>query len=450
MRNLLVLLIFLISNFSIASNDITITGKILNKTKDKFIITGQNFTQEVEINQNGEFKATFELKYVGIYTLFYDNYDIKLYLTKGDNIIFNADENEFLKSLEFKGRLAIENNYLIKKQLTTSKNIISEEYLYKLNESDFLEKLKLWKLEILKLYNSTKFKDLYFKSHEIKNIAYTETYFLKIFSSFNKTEDGKSKLSNKFPMASFILDYQNTEDYCFSEAYTTITDSEYFIHIENLHRDNKQIPKLKIQIEEVKKIGNEVMKNGILGSLVNKISLSNPDFEYLYNELMQIIKDENWKNEVKEKYNTVKKLVKGSPSPTFNYENYNGSFTTLESLKGKYVFIDVWATWCGPCLMEVPNLEKLQDRFKDKNIAFVSISVDKKTDKHKWKKMIEEKKLGGIQLITDSERNSDFLKKYVVGSIPRFILLDTEGKIIDADAPRPSNPKLVEILNNLP
>jgi thiol-disulfide isomerase/thioredoxin len=68
-------------------------------------------------------------------------------------------------------------------------------------------------------------------------------------------------------------------------------------------------------------------------------------------------------------------LISGKPSPVFDYENHKGGKTSLESLKGSYVYVDVWATWCGPCRQEIPLL-KVEQQFEGKNIKFVSISVD--------------------------------------------------------------------------
>jgi len=451
MKKTIFILILFISNFSIASDKVTISGKITNCKLDKFMIQGEKFSNTILINKNGEFKSIIDIKYIGIYNIHYDNLNFKLYLSKDSNIIFDANENDFLNSLNFKGALSTENNYLIKKQLTTSKIIGSEEEFFKLNESDFLTKLNVWKTEVIKLYNTTKYKDFYFKTHEIKNIDYTESYFYIIFSLFHHTDDGKSTLSENYPKNKMVFnyDFNNTEDYLFSEIYLTMIDSEWYNHIQRLTQNSTESI-IKIKIEEVKKIKNIYLKNEIIENLISQIKPQNADLDYLHNELIKLINDENLSKEVTEKYNTVKKLLKGSPSPSFNYENYNSGSTSLESLRGKYIYIDVWATWCGPCLMEIPNLEKLQNTFKDKNISFVSISVDKKIDVSKWRKLIEEKNLGGIQLITDNERKSDFLKQYAVSSIPRFILIDKEGNIIDADAPRPSNPKLIEIFNNLP
>jgi thiol-disulfide isomerase/thioredoxin len=153
-----------------------------------------------------------------------------------------------------------------------------------------------------------------------------------------------------------------------------------------------------------------------------------------------------------------KAFPKGSPSPGFEgYENFKGGTTSLADLKGKYVYVDVWATWCGPCKVEIPHLKKLEEEFHDKDIAFVSMSIDD-DKRHKgswekaheaWKKMVAEKELSGIQIMAPKGWESDFVKAYKINGIPRFILIDPEGNIVDPNAQRPSNPKLKEMLETL-
>lgn len=139
------------------------------------------------------------------------------------------------------------------------------------------------------------------------------------------------------------------------------------------------------------------------------------------------------------------KIAKGQSSPAFKYLDINGKEVSLADLAGKYVYIDVWATWCGPCRGELPHLKKLEHQFKLRNIAFVSISCDQ--DKAAWEKMVKEEKLEGIQLHNGGDR--EFMQAYMIKGIPRFILLDREGKIIAAEMTRPSNPQTVETLNAL-
>ena len=143
------------------------------------------------------------------------------------------------------------------------------------------------------------------------------------------------------------------------------------------------------------------------------------------------------------------KKMEGIASPSFDYENHKGGKTKLEDLRGKYVYIDVWATWCGPCIAEIPHLKKVEEKYHGKNIEFVSISVDTEKDYEKWKKMVVSKELGGIQLFADKNWTSDFIKAFGINSIPRFILIGPDGKVIKADAARPSSASLTELLDSL-
>ncbi len=141
-------------------------------------------------------------------------------------------------------------------------------------------------------------------------------------------------------------------------------------------------------------------------------------------------------------------LPKGAKSPVFeNYENYAGGLTSLTDLKGKYVYVDVWATWCAPCKAEIPSLKKVETDYHDKNIEFVSVSVDELKDHPKWKDMVNDKSLGGVQLYADNSWKSQFVKDYFINGIPRFILIDPKGNVVTPDAPRPSDPKLRAMLD---
>jgi thiol-disulfide isomerase/thioredoxin len=141
-------------------------------------------------------------------------------------------------------------------------------------------------------------------------------------------------------------------------------------------------------------------------------------------------------------------LPKGAPSPTFDkYENHKGGTTSLSDLKGKYVYVDVWATWCGPCKREIPFLKEVEKKYHGKNIEFVSTSIDVAKDLNAWLEMVKEKELGGIQLFADNDWKSDFVTGYKIKGIPRFILIDPNGNIVNASAPRPSSEKLIELFN---
>jgi len=123
---------------------------------------------------------------------------------------------------------------------------------------------------------------------------------------------------------------------------------------------------------------------------------------------------------------------------------------TLEDILGQKfenIILYFTATWCGPCIKEFPSLKELVQEYTDKKIEFVSISIDHKKDYEKWRKMVSEKNIGGIQLYDSEGLNSSFMKAFNVGLIPRFIMLDKEGKIITSNAPRPSSDEVRDFID---
>ena len=150
----------------------------------------------------------------------------------------------------------------------------------------------------------------------------------------------------------------------------------------------------------------------------------------------------------KAKYFQQLKTVSGSAKNVraynFQYPDTKGKLVSLQSLKGKLVVVDLWATWCAPCKEEIPYLEKLQEEFKHEEVAFVSISFDAANAKQKWLDFVKQKDLKGLQLHAEGEK--DLWEFYSIGSIPRFLVIDQNGQLVSADAPRPSTPELKEMI----
>ena len=147
-------------------------------------------------------------------------------------------------------------------------------------------------------------------------------------------------------------------------------------------------------------------------------------------------------------YEKVIQDMDGQPVPDIMLERPDGSKVSIKSLQGKYTYIDVWATWCGPCCKEIPFVEKLVEQMKDnKNLQFVSFSVD--ADRGAWEAKLQKDQPAWPQFILDSEANKTLSDALAITGIPRFFILGPDGIIINQDAKRPSDPELVEYLNEL-
>lgn len=129
----------------------------------------------------------------------------------------------------------------------------------------------------------------------------------------------------------------------------------------------------------------------------------------------------------------------GQPAPDITLTTPEGKEVQLSSLlQGKFTYIDVWATWCGPCCKEIPFVEKLVARFKGNDkVQFLSISCDE--NEEAWHKKLEKDKPQWQQYILKGDQNAKFSKDWAITGIPRFIMINPDGTIFSADATRPSD-----------
>lgn len=123
-------------------------------------------------------------------------------------------------------------------------------------------------------------------------------------------------------------------------------------------------------------------------------------------------------------------------APSFSLPDISGQTIALEDLKGKVLYVDIWATWCGPCKQQIPYMQQLEEHYKGNDqIEIISVSIDRDADKEKWSTMVKEKQMAGMQLFAG--KSTSFSRDYKISSIPRFYIIGKEGEIVDDDAPRP-------------
>lgn len=441
------LLIAMLYSFTTPKATIILSGKITNTEVRKIWIKGESFEKEINLKSDGTFSEKLPIDYEGIYVIETSKNRMPIYFYKDSKMSLTADDSNFNSTLKHTGKGSVENQYITRKTSISSQ--MSNEKLYKLNEIDFLKKVKEIKSSIMDLYNKTKFSDDSFKQKEIVNIHYLEQRNLIFYIEMHNYYAGLNgfEVSENFPKIDQKIDLDNESYFLFSIEYQDIVMTKFYDNIKG--DEGSFFVSAKNAIPEIKALKSQSIKNRLILNGVDDINIENTSYKSTYNEFLSITNDTKIKESLTTNYNNTMAVETGKPSPTFNYENQKGGTTSLKSLKGKYVYIDIWATWCGPCRQEIPSLEKVEEQFKDKNIVFVSISVDNTKDREKWSNLINQKKMSGIQLLADKEFDSRFIKEYNIKGIPRFIIIDTNGNIVDADAPKPSDPKLIELLNSL-
>jgi thiol-disulfide isomerase/thioredoxin len=433
-------------------NDYTIlSGTINNYSKKEFVLVDidRTFSKKISLNSDNTFTDTLRVE-SGIYSFYVGKKNIDLQITKGENLKLTYDIQDNNK-ISFNGANSIINNYLFKKGVTKKELFGNASDMYALEEQDFINKTTSDEKSLTALISEFNL-DASFSSQEKRDAHYTSISNYNNYESFHNYYAKKKnfKVSASFPNELKEIDRTNVNDFKNLTSYRTLVEAYYHKIIQdtpNLNDDLYNFTYMSIVNKEVK---SKIIKNQLLFDNAKYGITFTTEPEAFYKEYIASTSNKIQQEEITKTFTILQKTAKGKESPKFvDYENYKGGTTSLEDLKGKYIYIDVWATWCGPCKAEIPSLKKVEKKYHNKNIEFVSISIDKTKDYDAWRKMIADKELKGVQLIADKDWKSAFVKEYHIQGIPRFILIDPQGKVVKSSAPRPSSTELIDLFTEL-
>lgn len=422
---LLALLAIGLSSCSKNTNNVEISGKIINpiNTTASIILNNNTYTDSII---DGQFNLVLEINQAQYASFKHGNETTSMYIKPGDKIQLSIDPSEFDESIRYTG--SSESNFLAKKYLLNELEITKELYSHKPDSFNLL------------------------LSNYDKNLSQA----LKLCTNKKFIENQKSKIT--FELASIKIIYPKYYEYL--TGVDANIDSSYYDYINSLdinneslleesefttflsryvHSNTDNLTEMFHFISE--NFSNQSVKNH-LSYTIFKEQLSYESIDNIDSVLIDYRKlqtDTEKYSELEDLAIEMKRFQPGNKALDFSYPNANGDTLSLSDFIGSYVYVDVWATWCGPCKREIPFLKELEHDYAEKNIQFIGVSVDEEKDRQAWLNMIEEKEMGGIQLFASGW--SQITKDYKINGIPRFMLFDPEGNIVDIRATRPSNPE---------
>lgn len=451
------------------NNQVTVSGIITNPTGDSVFIKlykeigWDMISHGSEIAKDGSFTLSFELQQPEPASFSDGKESTKMFLHPDDKINLTLDTEQFDESIKYTGTHAGENNYLAAKYLEDEKNPLQ---YWKLADSisadDYMNIYETRKATLKSLL--TQYQENFELSKDFIDYENEEIeidFATHIYLYIDMKRDRKLGFDTINIPLSF---YKHINRYIEKEGPLSKSPLfEQFISLlpRYLIATNPYNPKTLAQSDS---ISINLITSKLKGSLKEK-TLTNTLFGMLrrydidsYDKYKvtfdSVVNNPNYIAYLDTKYTTVKKeLARGLPEgvilKNLNEEEYQHlTFSSLiDQYKGKVIYLDFWASWCGPCKAEMPHSLKMQEYFKGKDVVFVYISSDNNVSD--WERMIKILQITGKHYRTSKAVRKEYNDLFDVKYIPRYVIIDKEGNIVDDNAKRPSDKEVYSEIEGL-
>ncbi len=427
-----------------------LSGTVKNLTSGIFVLGGPGGAKDsIHLDATGKF--TFPIKdltKVSNYYLLSGGKDYAPFkVGPGMKLNISFDAAAFKTSLKFEGPGSDINNYLIAKANKAGQMNYDD---YKLEPAQFKTKqdsILNAEKSVLAAAKKDDANSPLWKAEEAE-VLYSWANNLMMFESYHVyfTKNEGYKVPEEFYAFQKDLDLTQSAflgSNAFKQYLSMMVQKSVSKKVDALKKadSTKAINTGKLRAETAQEIlkNDAVLDNYLFDAISSDVQWKDIDKDMQENIdfFLGRCKDTSLTNKLNSTIADWKRLAAGQPAFEFAGKDMQGNTVKLSDFKGKLVYVDVWATWCGPCNYEIPFLDTLESDYHGKNIVFISFSIDE--DHAAWMKFVPEKKLQGVQIIGEKAWQSDLCLKYKIMGVPTFMLFDQQGKIVTVKMTRPSD-----------
>lgn len=422
-----------------------IGGTIINPKNNLTKISVSDTTYVAELDSLGKFSFEFPLKEDAYATFSHGGEMTTLYLTQADNITLSLDTEKFDETLTYEGK-GSENNKYMAALVLFEENAVNPYRKTQLAPNEFVafvDSIRGAYQSFTDGFKSTMDPKLY--TIEVEKAKYS-SFSQKInYPAAHKRQMSLDSLTLPEGYYDFLSELSLEETKLLGQYEYTNALIDYIHHL-GADRSNGSMDETLANFLSITDslITNKEVKGTAL-AMLSEIYIAYTDInksDSLYNYYRALMPEKTAKK-LEQTIAKLKKLAPGTEVPDFKFYTSTGDSLMLSDFEGKLVYVDLWATWCGPCIAEQPHWEKLVEEMKETPIVFLGVSIDDTTAP--WEKMLEARKLGGTQVWAKGAWTAEIMSHFAVEGIPQYILIDADRKIITRNAPRPSG-KISELL----
>lgn len=386
----------------------------------------------------------------GYYYLNVRNENVAIYFDPSFDLHVTFDITNIDSTITFEGGGAYENDFIRTRQdcLQSFGEMYYGLGIFRLSENEFLRT------------NDSIFKVLKaLLSRNKKNLNHYFVFLESMFLNFKKLtriaqyenlhgfviENDRFKVSDNFPDPFRNIDLENSN---LLNVIGYVDYLEQFLHNQAgiIWEEKKELDYMLVYANLIRNIIGSGHIQNKLSINVGLYDLSRTDhLDSLFNVIKPLITNEEKLTDIQEIYKKLNRTKKGNLSPNFVLKDLDGKEVSLYDFRGSVVYIDLWASWCMPCVKEFRYLNELKEKFKKDKIVFINICVN--DTEANWRKTVQDEEIAGVNLYAPDNKIS-FFQDYDLKSLPRYILLDKKSQIIDADAERPSHSEIVTLLKS--